>query len=110
MPNLDSVEIKEDKEIDILFYSLLTPRRQQLIDSLQLNVTHKENLTYDEMKYLIPKSKWVLSIGSHSNLHNDLLRVTLILNLGGNVMLESTQEQWYDDFLKKNFIDRIQFI
>jgi hypothetical protein len=110
LPNLDSAEIKEDKEIDILFYGLMTPRRQQFIDSLQLNVTHKQNLTYDEMKYLIPKSKWVLSIGSYSNLHNDLLRVTPILNLGGNVMLESTQEQWYDDFLKENFIDRIQFI
>jgi hypothetical protein len=110
LPNLNSTQSKEEKEIDVLFYGLITSRRQQIIDSLQLNVTYKQNLTYDEMRNLIPKSKWVLSIGSVSNIHNDLLRVTPILNLGGNVMLESTQEQWYDDFLKENFIDRIQFI
>jgi hypothetical protein len=110
LPNLNSTQSKEEKEIDVLFYGLITSRRQQIIDSLQLNVTYKQNLTYDEMRNLIPKSKWVLSIGSASNIHNDLLRVTPILNLGGNVMLESTQEQWYDDFLKENFIDRIQFI
>jgi hypothetical protein len=110
LPNLNSTQSKEEKEIDVLFYGLITSRRQQIIDSLQLNVIYKQNLTYDEMRNLIPKSKWVLSIGSASNIHNDLLRVTPILNLGGNVMLESTQEQWYDDFLKENFIDRIQFI
>jgi hypothetical protein len=110
LPKLNSTQSKEEKEIDVLFYGLMTPRRQQIINSLQMNVTYKQNLTYDEMKNLIPKSKWVLSIGSASNIHNDLLRVTPILNLGGNVMLESTQELWYDNFLKENFIDRIQFI
>lgn len=110
LPVLNSSSSMIEKEIDILFYGLMTPRRQQIIDSLCLNVTYIQNLTYNEMKDIIPKSNWVLSIGSMSNLHNDLLRVTPILNLGGNVMLETTQETWYDEFLKKNFIDRIRFI
>lgn len=110
LPNLNSSSSIEEKEMDVLFYGLMTPRRQEIINSLQCNVVHKPNLTYEEMKYLIPRSNWVLSIGSMSNLHNDLLRVTPILNLGGNVMLESTQETWYDEYLKENFTDRIQFI
>jgi hypothetical protein len=110
LPNLNSTQSREEKEIDVLFYGLMTSRRKQIIDSLQMDVIYKQNLTYNEMKNLITKSKWVLSIGSESNIHNDLLRVTPILNLGGNVILESTQELWYDNFLKENFIDRIQFI
>lgn len=110
LPKLDSVRSNKPTEIDILFYGLMTPRRQTIINSLGLNVTYIQNLTYEEMKTLIPKSNWVLSVGSASNIHNDLLRVTPILNLGGNVMLETTQETWYDKFLKENFIDRIQFI
>ena len=110
MPKLDSTYSELDKEIDVLFYGLVTPRRRLIIDQLNMNVCIKENLTLDEMKYLIPRSKWILSIGSSSNIHNDLLRTALALDLGGNIMLESTQETWYDDFLKQNFLTRIQFI
>lgn len=110
LPNLKSKYCTEKKEIDILFYGLMTPRRQSIIDSLNLNVYFRELLTFDEMKELIPKSNWVLSIGSASNIHNDLLRVTPALNLGGNILLEHTQEIWYDKYLQKNFKKRIQFI
>lgn len=110
LPELDSNYYDSEKEIDILFYGLMTPRRQSIIHSLNLNVYSVDLLTLDEMKILIPKSKWVLSIGSASNIHNDLLRVTPALNLGANIMLEHTQETWYDDYLQKYFKDRIQFI
>jgi len=110
LPNLKSKYCEEKKEIDILFYGLMTPRRQSIIDDLKLNVCYRQFLTLDEMKELIPKSKWVLSIGSASNIHNDLLRVTPALNLGGNILLEHTQETWYDEYLQKNFKNRIQFI
>lgn len=110
LPNLDSVYSDDIKEIDILFYGLMTPRRESIIHSLNLNVYCVDYLTLDEMKSLIPKSKWVLSIGSASNIHNDLLRVTPALNLGANIILEHTQETWYDDYLQQHFKDRIQFI
>lgn len=110
LPNLDSVYCDTEKEIDILFYGLMTSRRQSIIHNLNLNVYCLDSLTLDEMKLLIPKSKWVLSIGSASNIHNDLLRVTPALNLGANIMLEHTQETWYDDYLRRYFNDRIQFI
>jgi hypothetical protein len=99
-----------EKDIDVLFYGLMTPRRQTIIESLGQSVYYKQNLTLDELKELIPRSKWVLSIGSYSNLHNDLLRVTPALNLGANIMLEETQETWYNDFLKEHFSNRIHFI
>lgn len=110
LPKLDSVYCNNEKEIDILFYGLMTSRRQSIIRNLNLNVYCLDSLTLDEMKLLIPKSKWVLSIGSASNIHNDLLRVTPALNLGANIMLEHTQEMWYDDYLQQYFNDRIQFI
>jgi hypothetical protein len=110
LPELDSNYYDIEKQIDILFYGLMTPRRQSIIHSLNLNVYSVDSLTLDEMKILIPKSKWILSIGSESNIHNDLLRVTPALNLGANIMLEETHETWYNDFLKEHFSNRIQFI
>ena len=111
LPKLDlAIPADTEKDIDVLFYGILTPRRQTIIDSLGHSVCYKQNLTLTEMQELIPRSKWVLSIGSYSNLHNDLLRITPALNLGANIMLEETQETWYNDFLKTNFKNRIQFI
>jgi hypothetical protein len=110
LPNLDSIYCNNEKEIDILFYGLMTPRRQSIIQNLNLNVHCVDSLALNEMKLLISKSKWVLSIGSASNIHNDLLRVTPALNLGANIMLEHTQETWYDDYLQQHFKNRIQFI
>ena len=110
LPNLDSSFHNNKTEIDILFYGLMTPRRQSIIHSLNLNVYAVDSLTLDELKDLIIKSKWVLSIGSESNIHNDLLRVTPALNLGANIILEHTQEIWYDKYLKKHFKNRIKFI
>lgn len=111
LPELQStINTHIEKDIDILFYGLMTPRRQTIIESLGQAVYHKQNLTLDEMKELIPRSKWVLSIGSYSNLHNDLLRVAPALNLGANIMLEETQETWYNNFLKEHFSNRIHFI
>jgi len=110
LPNLKSTFHDNETEIDILFYGLMTPRRQSIIQNLNLNVHAADSLTLDELKDLISKSKWVLSIGSTSNIHNDLLRVTPALNLGANIMLEHTQETWYDKYLEKHFKNRIQFI
>jgi len=111
LPNTTITNIMSyEKEHDVLFYGYMTPRRQQIINNLPYRVSILDNLTYNEMEYLIPRSNWVLSIGSHSNIHNDLLRTTVVLNLGGNIMLEPTQEQWYDEYLKENFSTRICFI
>lgn len=110
LPSLSSSFHGNETEIDILFYGLMTPRRQSIIQNLNLNVYAVDSLTLDELEILIPKSKWILSIGSASNIHNDLLRVAPALNLGANVMLEETQETWYNDFLKEHFSNRIQFI
>lgn len=110
LPDLNSLFHGNETEIDILFYGLMTSRRQSIIQNLNLNVYAVNSLTLDELKILIPKSKWVLSIGSASNIHNDLLRVAPALNLGANIMLEETQETWYNDFLKEHFSNRIQFI
>lgn len=110
LPDLNSLFHGNETEIDILFYGLMTSRRQSIIQNLNLNVYAVDSLTLDELKILIPKSKWVLSIGSASNIHNDLLRVAPALNLGANIMLEETQETWYNDFLKEHFSNRIQFI
>ena len=110
LPELNKPVDTNEKEFDVLFYGLVTSRRQQIIDNLNYDVIIKDNLTYDEMQDLIQKSKYVLSIGSYSNVHNDLLRVTPALNLGANILLERTKETWYDEFLIKHFNDRITFI
>lgn len=102
--------LTKEKDIEVLFYGLMTPRRQEIINSLEYSVYYKQNLTWDEMKDLISRSKWVLSIGSYSNLHNDLLRITPALNLGANIILENTQESWYNNYLQKHFKHRIQII
>lgn len=117
LPRIDSKYIscdECDKEIDVLFYGHKSARRQNLIEKIEnemgLNVLYIEKMTLDEMKLNIARSKYVLSIGTYSNLHNDLMRVTPALNLGANILLEETQEVWYNEFLKNNFSDRIKFI
>jgi|GEM_PF-4605375 len=111
LPNLDSHYINCYKEIEVLSYGCLLTRRKEIIDSLkkQYEIYHVDNMSLGQMADLIKKSKWVLSVGSSTNIHNDLLRVTPALNLGANILLEQTQEIWYNKYLKKNFSKRIKF-
>lgn len=112
--SLYNTVIKSDigKTIDVLFYGMITPRRQSIIETLRAkyDIEHCTNLTHTEMLERISRSNWVLSIGSYNNLHNDLLRVTPALELGANILLEPTEEKWYDEYLITNFKNRIKFI
>lgn len=107
-----SLESSVSKSIDVLFYGMITPRRQSIIETLKVkyDIEYYPNLTFAEMSERISRSNWVLSIGSYNNLHNDLLRVTPALELGANIMLEPTEEKWYDEYLVSNFKSRIKFI
>lgn len=114
LPNIKkySADDSQPKEIEVLFYGLCTKRRKEIINSIKkdYDVVIKDNLSLLEMTKLIKNSKWVLSIGSETNIHNDMIRVAPALNMGASIMLEYTQEHWYNEFLQKNFAERIKFI
>lgn len=112
LPNLNSKYNQQTKEIEVLFYGLMTPRRSEIIENLkkQYNIHHINYVCLGEMAELIKKSKWVLSISSYDNTHNDLMRITPALNLGANILLEETEEKWYNDYLKNNFSNRIKIL
>lgn len=113
LPNLDSKHNPDiEKTIDVLFYGYLTHRRSDMIRSLEskYSIVHRDRLSLDEMKDLIPKSNYVLSLGSYSDKYNDTLRVTPALNMGANILIEECKEVWFNDFLTKYFSDRVVFI
>ena len=112
LPDLKSKYNNCHKEIEVLSYGVLLERRRDILENLKksYDVHHVDNMTLKEMFELIKKSKWVLSVGSSTNIHNDLLRVTPALNMGANILLEETQEIWYNEYLKKNFSERIKYI
>ena len=112
LPNLNSSYHDTEKDIDILFYGYLSPRRCEKIKELEqtYKVHVTDNLTKIELSELIKKSKWVLSYGTWGNLHNDSFRTTPALNMGGNIMMERFSEEWYNEYLLDNFKDRIKLI
>ena len=110
LPSIDSKSHNNKCSNDILFYGYLSQRRINLLKSLNLKVRIHDNFSLEEMKSEIHNSKYVLSYGTYSNLHNDSFRVSLALNLGGNILYEETQETWYNDFILSRFKDRILLI
>lgn len=112
LPDLDSKYIDKPKEIDVLFYGYMSSKRSQKIKSLESEylVVCKDELELDEMKDLIAKSKYVLSVGTYTNDYNDSLRITPALNMGANILMEKTSETWYTDYLVTHFPDRVVFI
>lgn len=113
LPNENSEEYNCDKTCEVLFYGSLTDVRKNVISGLG-NVTVTGGTVSDFMmgnlRDSIRSAEWVLSVGAHNNIHNDLLRVTPILNFGGRVMTERTQEEWYNEYLMDTFPDRVKFI
>jgi hypothetical protein len=113
LPDLDSKPITNtEKSIDVLFYGYRTTRRVEIIKALssKYSIISKDGLSIKQMKELIAKSKYVLSIGSYSNTYNDAFRITPALNMGANILFEECKEIWFNDFLIKYFPDRVTFI
>lgn len=98
-----------DKSADVLLYGTLSSRRQKIVNKLKTKgykVVHIPTTNYTNLVQLIHKSKWVLSVGTYNNIHNDLIRIAFALDHGGNVICEKSQEQWSNQVLKK-YPDRI---
>lgn len=95
-------------EIDILFYGHITPRRQKIID--ELGATVIEALEMDKLKYYVNRSRKVLVIGCYNNIYADPFRICPALDMGGNVLMEHTQETWLENYLIKNMPNRITFL
>lgn len=113
LPNIPSHVNATDKNIDVLFYGGLSPRRQDLINKLSktYSITHVEQFkSIEDQKNSISRSNYVLSIGFEDKDHNDLFRITPALNFGANILLERNNEVWVMDYLEKYFMDRIKFI
>jgi hypothetical protein len=113
LPNLNSTKSTKEKEIDILFYGLVTPRRQNLFHHLRekgRTVSAFDGLTIEEMRNKIEVSNQILSYGSSDNRCNDLLRISIALNLGGSILCEPVREEWCNDFLSSKFKERITWI
>lgn len=100
-------------DIDILFYGYLSGRRVEILNKLQ-NAGHSveihNNLTLEEMKQKIKQSRYVLSYGTYSNDYNDSFRVSFALELGANILYEDTKEDWYNNYIKEHFADRVTLI
>ena len=112
LPIITSSYIDQEKEYDILFYGTITDRRKEILDKLKLdyNIYVIQDTTVEEMERLISISKYVLSIGIKNNKYNDCLRVMPALQLGGNILLEESEEKWYMDYLKEHYSNRIKII
>ena len=113
LPSLSSVKSTKEKNIDILFYGLVTPRSQMLFDKLTdmgRTISRFDNLTLEEMRDKIGASNYILSYGSFDNRCNDLLRVSLALDLGGSILCEPVREEWCNELLNDNFGERITWI
>jgi hypothetical protein len=110
LPSLTSKYHNNKCDIDVLFYGFLSPRRIEILKSLDLETKIYNDLSLNNMQTEINNSKYVLSYGTYSNVHNDSFRVSLALNLGANILYEQSQESWYNDFILLNFKDRIKVI
>ena len=110
LPSLTSKYHNNKCDVDVLFYGCLSPRRIEILKSLDLETKIYDDLSLDNMQTEINNSKYVLSYGTYSNVHNDSFRVSLALNLGANILYEQSQESWYNDFILSNFKDRIKLI
>lgn len=112
LPNLESSYHSNKTDIDILFYGTMSERRKSIIRKLseKFNVHCIIDLDLKTQKALMMRSKWILSVGVMNNIHNDLIRVAPALNAGCNIMLEQTQEIWYNEYMQKHFADRICYI
>lgn len=82
----------KEKTIDVLFYGVLTPRRQSLITLLtnnKLKVVSVIRQNYDQLNILINKSKIVLDIFSYEeNKVFDYYRLSYLLTNGVFVIIE----------------------
>jgi hypothetical protein len=110
LPSLTSKYHNNKCDTDVLFYGCLSPRRIEILKSLDLETKIYDDLSLDNMQTEINNSRYVLSYGTYSNVHNDSFRVSLALNLGANILYEQSQESWYNDFILSNFKDRIKVI
>lgn len=114
LPNLESEEFECEKDIDILFYGFISDRRRNIFekygDRITIADTTITHTPMSKLQELVRRSKYVLSYGTYSNVHNDLIRVTPVLNWGGKVLFERSQEEWYNEFLLDNFPDRVEII
>jgi hypothetical protein len=99
------VEYEESKEIDVLFYGVLSPRRKELLD--KIDVPNKVILHTSppvvgaDLWKLINNSKIVLLINTHdSSQEFDWIRLTPLLSNKVFVIMEKNDDEKYDNLIK----------
>lgn len=112
LPDLNSKsQVSEEPIYDILFAGTVTERRAKIIEKLRETneVTVVLDVDVDKLSEMMIRSNWVLSIGAYNTLHNDCFRVKPALDAGANVLVEKTEELWYNEYLNK-FGDRVKWL
>jgi hypothetical protein len=96
------IEYEESKEIDVLFYGVLSERRKNLLD--KINVPNKVILHKSppvagvDLWKLINKSKIVLLINTHSSSQEfDWIRLSPLLSNKIFVIMEKNDNEKYDE-------------
>lgn len=109
------IEYEESKEIDVLFYGVLSPRRKELLD--KINVPNKVILHTSppvagtDLWKLINKSKIVLLINTHdSSQEFDWVRLSPLLSNKVFVIVEKNDDKKYDDLSNHIAITNYDYI
>jgi len=109
-----------NKDIDILFYGYITPRRNTIISRIcsfcnneGYNIVIRNNNLFDknEKINLIHRSKIIITINSYSRMssgHNDLTRLSFVIMNRGFILAEKSTGDIEKD-LDINFIDEAEF-
>jgi len=112
--------IKEEKEIDFLFFGFITKRRDVIIDTLidkGYNIVKLNTVNVKELYQTIKKSKIIIIIHHyHKNLAIDFYRLSWLLSNKVFVIHEEPSEDCKDQSFDKiiyakydNFIDRCEY-
>ena len=106
----DSNVIKEEKQIDILFYGCLNSRRRNILSHIKKKFNNLQIITNkrdEELYQLIRKSKIVLNISYYKPSIFEIARINEIIPLGTFIISELNL---IDDFTKKMYENEIFFI
>lgn len=102
-PALARVPRPDVQDIDVLFYGVLNPRRQAVIDRLEttgLRVVVLTSVVLAELDTYIARSKVVVNVHYYETKIFEIVRVSYLLNNGKAVVTELDQDTEIEDDLR----------
>jgi len=103
------IQAEEAKDIDVLFYGKVNPRRKEIIDKIP-NITVVDNVYSPEIYTYIRRAKIVLSLKFHEKSNADWTRIAPLLSNRAFIIAERVSDNRFNDLIHHIVISERKFI